>query len=554
MSQSQRIEPIRHQPPLPADRFIIRDAPDEEAVPMDVVFVGAGPAGLAGAIELAKLVRQDNEQGGGIGDVEIAVLEKAAGLGEHTLSGAVINPAPFRSLFPELEDEEFPFRTPVTGERVYLMREKGATKIPTPPTMQNHGNYIASLCEVVRWLGEKAEEAGINVFTGFPAESLLVDGDNVIGVRTTPAGLNRDGSQGSGYQPPTDITARVVALSEGSRGSLAQAFFEWQDITSENPQIYALGVKEIWETKKPLDAVIHTVGWPLPNDAFGGSFAYPLEPNVMALGIVVGLDYRDARLDVHALLQQLKLHPLFREYLDGGEMVEWGAKTIPEGGFYSLPARRTGSGVVVLGDAAGFVEVASLKGVHYAVQSGILAAHAIFDALKKGDVSAAGLAAYDTAIDRSFIRADLYERRNMRLAFKSGFYTGGFRSLLMTATGGRFPGGRIATGSDAAEPRELNGVTAFTPDGRLTFSKLDAVFKAGNATRDDIPSHLMVGPDVTPEVAEFYSHMCPAGVYERDGDRLTINAPNCIDCKATDVLGPRWTPREGGAGPRYRRM
>jgi electron-transferring-flavoprotein dehydrogenase len=554
MSQGNRILPVRHQPPLPADRFIVRDAPDDEAVPMDVVFVGGGPAGLAGAIELAKLVKADNESGGGIGEVEIAVLEKADALGEHTLSGAVINPGPFRALFPELKDEEFPFRAPVRGERVYMMREASSLRIPTPPTMQNHGNYIASLCEVVRWMGEKAEELGINVFTGFPAESLLVDGDNVVGVRTTPTGLNRDGSQGGGYQPPTDITARVVALSEGTRGSLAQAFYGWQQIESPNPQIYALGVKEIWETKKPLDAIIHTLGWPLPSDAFGGSFMYPLEPNVVALGLVVGLDYRNARLDVHGLLQQMKTHSLFREYLDGGEMVEWGAKTIPEGGYYAIPSRRSGNGIVVLGDAAGYVEVASLKGVHYAVQSGILAARAIFDGLKRGDTGASALAAYDAAIDRSFVMDDLRQRRNMRLAFKSGFWMGGIKSLLMTVTNGAFPGGRIASETDADEPRTLDNATTFTPDGRLTFSKLDAVFKAGNATRDDIPSHLVVGEDISGDVADFYAAMCPAGVYEREGDRLTVNAPNCVDCKATDVLGPRWTPREGGSGPRYRRM
>jgi len=546
--------PARYQPDLPLDHFITREPADPEAVPMDVVFVGGGPAGLAGAIELARLVRQDNENGGGIGDVEIAVLEKAAGLGEHTLSGAVINPGPFHTLFPDLDAKDFPFRAPVGNERVYLLRESSAVRIPTPPTMKNHGNWIASLCEVVRWMGEQAEALGVNIFTGFPAASLLVDGDRVAGVRTTPSGLNRDGSQSSTYQPPTDITARVTALAEGSRGSLAQAFFEWQNIRSQNPQIHALGVKEIWETKQPLDAIVHTLGWPLPTDAFGGSFMYPLEPNVLALGLVVGLDYHNARLDVHTLLQRMKLHPLFREYLEGGEMVEWGAKTIPEGGYYSVPDRRSGNGCVVLGDSAGYVEVASLKGVHYAVQSGILAARAIFDALKKDDVSATALAAYDRAVDDSFIMSELRTRRNMRLAFKSGFWMGGVKSVLMTLTNGAFPGGRIDTPPDAEEPRKLGDEQPFTPDGRLTFSKLDAVFKAGNKTRDDIPSHLVVGKDISPELAEFYQHVCPAGVYERNGDQLTVNAPNCVDCKATDVLGPRWTPREGGSGPAYRRM
>ncbi|HYN80567.1 MAG TPA: electron-transfer flavoprotein:ubiquinone oxidoreductase [Gemmatimonadaceae bacterium] len=550
-----RVVPSEYQPPLPTERLIIREPLDSEAVPMDVVFVGGGPAGLAGAIELANLVKQDNEAGGSLGEIQIAVLEKAPGLGEHSLSGAVVNPIALRALFLQLKDSDFPFRAPVTNERVYFMMGDRAQRIPAPPTMQNHGYFIASLSEIVRWLGEKAEALGVNVFTGFPVASLAMENDEVIGVRTAPAGLGRDGTPGSSYSPPTDISARVTVLSEGTRGSLSQALMASEKIGSENPQIFALGVKEIWETKKPLDAIIHTLGWPLPKDAFGGSFMYPLTPTLVALGIVVGMDYKQTTLDIHELLQRLKTAPLFRDYLEGGEMVEWGAKTIPEGGYYALPERRHGNGFLIAGDAAGFVEVASLKGVHYAMQSGIFAARTIFDALKKNDTSREALAGYDSLVNSSYIVSDLKKRRNMRLAFqKGGLYGGGFKATLMTLTGGALLGRKIESEPDAHVAREVAPETRFVPDGKLTFSKLDANFKSRNATRDDIPSHLVIGKDIPPEVATLYQHMCPAGVYERDGDRLVVSPANCIDCKATDVIGPRWTPREGDAGPRYRLM
>src|SRR5437867_103349 len=550
------IVPAAYQPDLPLDKFLVPvGAPGAgDRMELDVLIVGAGPAGLAAAIELARLARRDGTE------LNIGVLEKAAALGEHCLSGAVVNPRAFRELFPELRDSDFPFRAPVRNEAVYLLTADSRWRLPTPPTMHNRGNYVASLCEIVRWLGEQAEALGVNVFTGFPAASLLVDGARVVGVRTAASGLDRDGRPLANSLAPNDLVAKVTVLAEGTRGMLSQAWSEWQQVPAENPQIFALGVKEIWETKRPLDRIVHTLGWPLPRDAFGGSFLYPLAPNLVALGLVVGLDYRDGTLDIHSLFQRMKLHPLFCRYLDGGEMVEWGAKTIPEGGYYSVPARRSGDGVLILGDSAGFVDVPSLKGIHYAVQSGILAARAIHAGLKAGDASAAQLAEYDRSVNTSFIMKDLHRTRNMRLAFKDGFYAGGVKAALMTLTGGRFPSRKIAMQPDAAVPRRTGlagGAGRDEPrvaDGTLTFSKVDGVFKSGNTTRDTTPTHLIVGPDVPPDAATFYAHMCPAGVYERVDGTLRVNAPNCVDCKATDILGPRWTPREGGSGPKYKRM
>ncbi|MCB0390066.1 MAG: 4Fe-4S dicluster domain-containing protein [Bdellovibrionales bacterium] len=549
---AKNFRPLDYQAKLDLSKIIVKNPPrHDDQVPMDVLFVGAGPAGLAGAIELAKLVKEDNEKGGNIGDVEIGVLEKAESLGGHNLSGAVINPRALKELFPSLNEKDFPFRGQVKGDRFYKLGEQGMMRMPAPPTMNNHGNYVASICEVVRWMGEKAEEMGVNIFTSFPADTLMMENDHVIGVRTAPMGLNRDGSQGEQFMPGTEVTANVTVLTEGTRGLLTQAYLQESKISSKYPQIYALGVKEVWKVKKAPEYVTHTLGWPLPDSAFGGSWMYPMGEDMISLGLVVGLDYKEHNLDVHKLLQKMKQHPLFSEYLEGGECLEWGAKTIPEGGLNALPETLHGNGLLIAGDCAGFVNVPALKGIHYAMQTGIYAARTAFKALKEKNYNAGILSHYDKLVKESYVWSDLKKVRNMRQAFKAGFVAGGIKAGLMTLTGGAFPGDSQGYEEDAAEEKTVNS-TALVEDTGL--SKVDAVYMSSNKTRDDIPSHLTIGTDIPPEVAEFYVNMCPAGVYEKQGDKLVVNAPNCIDCKATDVLGPRWQPREGGAGPSYRLM
>ena len=541
--------PARYAPQVDPSEFIVApEAGPDERIDVGVLFVGGGPAGLAGAIKLAQLLETTPGLKEKFGEVPIAVVEKGKYPGAHLVSGAVVNPVAFHELFPAMSPSDLPFRGPVTGEAVYYLTESGSARIPTPPTMKNHGYYSASISEMARWLAERAEALGVMLLNETTAEKLLMKDGVVVGIKSGDKGLGRDGQPLSNYEPGAEIHAQVTVLCEGVIGHLTAALVEKLGIQGANPQCYALGVKEIWDVPKPLDRVIHTMGWPLRGGAewreFGGSFIYPMGEKQVAVGLVVGLDNADASLSVHDLLQQLKQHPLVKPILEGGTRNEkgWGAKTIPEGGFYALPRKLAVPGALITGDAAGFVNVPSLKGIHYAMKSGIMAAEAI----------AAGTPeAYDAAVRASFIVEDLYRVRNMRAAFGSGFVPGAALAGLMTVTGGAFPGWKFDNGRDADHPVREGTRTYDKPDGTLTFDKLSSVYASGNRTRDTQPNHLRVRTDVPKTVGDAWIAMCPAAVYEWGEAGLVINAPNCVQCGAITAKGGRFTPPEGGSGPEY---
>lgn len=557
--------PAQFRPTPAPDEFLAAPtAGPDERIDVGVLFVGAGPAGLAGAIRLAQLLETAPEVKERLGDTPIAVAEKGKYPGAHLLSGAVVNPVAFRTLFPDVPLSDLPLRSPVSGESVHVLTAARAIGIPTPPPMRNHGNYTASLSEVGRWLGERAEAAGVMLLNETVAQKLLVRDGAVHGVLSGEKGLGRDGAPLANHEPGVEMHAQATVLAEGVTGHLSQALIEHFDIRGLNPQVYSLGVKEVWEVPKPLDRVIHTMGWPLRGGKkwreFGGTWLYPLGEHQVSLGLVVGLDYADASLSAHDLLQEFKLHPLARRVLEGGTRHErgWGAKCIPEGGHYALPRRLAVPGAVLTGDAAGFVNVPALKGIHYAMWSGLLAAEAIFAALKAGrDLRASGaLDGYDSAVRASFIARDLYRVRNTRQAFGAGFFAGGALAGLLTATAGIFPGWRFGTETDADHPVAPSGRTYAKPDGTYTFDKLSSVYVSGNRTRDTQPSHLRVRADVPTDIAEMWIRMCPADVYEWETDTegkqvLVVNASNCVQCGAIGAKGGRLTPPEGGSGPEY---
>ena len=528
--------------------------------------VGGGPGGLACAVRLGQLLEEHPDVRERLGDVPVALLEKGKQPGSHLLSGAVMNPRAIRKLFAgRIPIEEMRTYGPVYGEAVYLLTKGAALRIPPPPTMMNHGNWIVSVSELGRFLAEQAEAAGTTILPETAGQKLLVDHGRVVGVRTGDKGRGKDGEPLANFEPGVDVTARLTVLAEGTAGHLTTTAIDAFGLEGRNPQIGALGVQEVWRVPKPLRKIVHTLGWPLRKRArygeFGGSFVYPMGDDHVSLGFVVGLEYADVELSAHDLLQEFKTHKLVRKILDGGERIAWGAKTITEGGLNSLPSRLNAPGLLLVGEGAGLVNVPRLKGIHYAIESGRLAAEAAFAALQRGEFAGrrGALDTYDAALRESYVWKDLDEVRNMRQVFDKGFFMGGALASAMTVTKGKLPPKEFDThrNAEAGLLRTGRAKRYPSPDGKLTFDKLSSVFASGNRTRDDQPSHIRIATQVPRDLAEMWHWMCPAQVYEvgeADGDgtvTVQVNPSNCVQCGAISAKGGRLTPPEGGSGPEY---
>jgi electron-transferring-flavoprotein dehydrogenase len=573
------VVPAAYPPPVdPQKEFVKRglDAEDE-LIEVGVAIVGGGTAGLACANRLLQLLGDDPEMMERLGEVPVAVVEKAKTCGGHNLSGAVMRPGPLQELFPDLTREQwreagFAFGE-VTKESVYMLtgpKTKLPVPIPAVPNFKNHGNEVVSVSALARFQQQQAEEAGAYILTETSATQLIVDDGRVVGVRSGDKGRGKDGEPLGNFEPGTDIKAQATVLAEGCWGHLTGAAIKEFDLAEgREPQVWELGVKEVWKVPKPLDRVIHTFvqPWPLKVAAkygqLGGTWLYPMKnakgEDLVSIGFVVDLNYRDATTSAHDLLQTFKMHPLVKGILEGGERVAWGAKALPGGGYWSMP-KLSMPGAVLVGDAGGMVDTAALKGVHHCIRSGMLAAESIYAALKRGS---SDLSDYEEAVEKSTIGTELYQVRNTRQAFQKGFLVGSLLAGPSIMSKGKVPPGRQEWHRDDAEPMFVgNTKDAYPkPDGKYTFDKLSSVFITGNATRDDAPNHIRIQKHVPREVAETWRWMCPAGVYEipEDGEGgeqsgdvdVIVNYTNCVQCGAITAKGGRLTTPEGGDGPLY---
>jgi electron-transferring-flavoprotein dehydrogenase len=551
-----------------------------EKLDADVLIVGAGPAGLACALHLARLIRAHNEAGGRpeLSAENIYVLEKGRELGAHQLSGAVMDPRGLAELVPDYA-QTAPLETPVTSDAAYFLTARNSWKLPiTPPPLRNHGNYVISLNKLVKWLGGLVEQAGVNIFTQFAGAQLIYEGDGIAGVITDDKGRDKDGRPKDNFTPGYELRAKVTVLAEGPRGSLTKDLVARKKLDGLNPQAYSIGVKELWDVPSNRIApgwVAHTLGWPLDSSMYGGGWIYGLRDNRVSLGLVVGLEYHDPRFDPHEAFQKFKTHPFVRRILDGGKLVRYGAKAVPTGGWYSVPRTYVAGGLIV-GDSAAFLNSQRLKGIHMAIKTGMLAAETIFDALRAGDVSATQLSSFPAKVEASWVARELLAVRNFHQAFQHGLWRGLAQAAVQFVTAGRglVDPLRARAGYEAYHKlAELPGGARPAPprfqgDGVLTFDRLSDVYHSGTRHEEDQPCHLhvldmniCVGRCVT-EYGNPCQYFCPAAVYEmvqeRGTRRLKINASNCVHCKTCDIADPYqiidWVPPEGGGGPNYEGM
>lgn len=550
--------------------------PQRDTLEVDVLFVGAGPASLAGAIHLSRLAKQHNRE------ISVMVIEKAGEVGNHGISGAVLDPRALDELLPDWRERNAPVEAPVSSDALWFLTERGKIAAPiVPPMMNNTGKYVASLQRITKWMGSLAEEAGADVFPSFPGQELLWDGERIVGVRIGDKGVDHNGNPKANYEPGADLFAKVTILGEGARGTLAkQAISRLRLDQGCEPQVYAAGIKELWQcppgSVQP-GSVIHTLNYPLPMDTFGGGFIYGMSNDVLDVGFVVGLDYKDPTTDPHNEFQRFKAHPSVRALLAGAKLLRYGAKAIPEGGLFAMP-RFFADGLMMIGDCVGFLNGMRLKGIHLAMKSGMLAAQTAFEALKADTTDAQTLRAYETAFKNSWAYTELHSARNFHQGFKNGLFAGMLNTGLGMLTGGR--GFALKERLQGEEGYARMRKAGYKPpenrraviDNVITFDKLTDVYNSGTVHDEDQPSHLHVEDTnicrdrCTVEYGNPCQYFCPAQVYEpmferADGvveGRLQINFSNCVHCKTCDIMDPyqiiTWVPPQGGEGPVYTGM
>jgi electron-transferring-flavoprotein dehydrogenase len=534
-----------------------------EQLEVDVLIVGAGPAGLSCALHLANLMKKHNASGAKpeLSPENICVLEKGREIGAHQLSGAIMNPKALAELVPDFE-KRAPLETPVIDSAALIFTKKSSYRIPiTPPAFNNSGNYVISLSKLVKWMGGLVEAAGVNVFKEFGGAELICEGDGIADVITEDKGLDKHGNPKDNYAPGYELRAKVTVLAEGTRGSLTKQLVTKQKLDNINPQSYGLGVKELWEVQREKikpGFVAHTLGWPISTKMYGGGWIYGLTNNRVSIGVVVALEYADPRFD-----------PL-RELLDGGKMLRYGAKSLPYGGWYAMPRNYVAGGLII-GDSGSFLDSQRLKGVHLAMKSGMLAAETILEALKAGDTSVKTLKLYQQKIDNSYIKEELWRVRNFHQSFHNGLLDGFVLSGLQQITGGRGLVDPLRAHPGHEVYRQIHGRPApepFKGDGKLTFDRLTDVYHSGTRHEEDQPCHLKVhdlnicATRCVEEYGNPCQYFCPAAVYEMvkegNGLKLKISAANCVHCKTCDIADPYqiidWTVPEGGGGPNYEGM